>query len=275
MGGGGKGGGEELGLCPHPPGCWSTGMGEKAGFHLAKNAQRRRGSFPSLPQDFSRSCPKGGIFPPSVPASVPGPASSLERAGFARPSPAAAVAPRPEGWRWAGGPARRPGQAHSRRAKAQRCPPPCLPGNLCQAPEGPGPLLNIDFFLLLLFFFSRSLPPKSLQTRIRPSEKRQITPGGETILGLRSIRRRKAFRIRFTCGCAGCWCVSEHAALQLQSKPMPVPPLLPGRLSGLRFLDRKERERCLCLKTASGFHTHRNKQTFCIKIGGFVLGKKK
>lgn len=61
------GGGEELGLCPHPPGCWSTGVGEKAGFHLAKNAQRRRGSFPSPPQDFSRSCPKGGLFPPSVP----------------------------------------------------------------------------------------------------------------------------------------------------------------------------------------------------------------
>lgn len=54
---------EELEPCLHSPGCRSTEVGEKAGFHLAKNAQRRSGSSPSRPPRLLPRLPPRRIFP--------------------------------------------------------------------------------------------------------------------------------------------------------------------------------------------------------------------
>lgn len=106
--------GEELELCLHSPGCRSAEVGEKAGFHLAKNAQRRRGSSPSRP-------PR--LFPRLPPRRI-SPGRALREGDFSpsrhRFPPAFPAAQSRDGAGQGGGPA----GLHSRWAKPQAALPP-------------------------------------------------------------------------------------------------------------------------------------------------------
>lgn len=214
----------ELGLRPHPPGCWSTGVGEKAGFHLAKNTQAAR--FPSLPtsqadssppspRDFSRSCPKGGLFSPeaapSHPVALPRQqhccAARLCRAqpgcvepqpDFAEPNPA--LRSRAQLCRaparlllWPRSPGagaghrdlvRRPCPAHSGGAKPRGCCP-LAARKLAPRPGGPQPTLGTSVFPLL---------PSRKPSNANANSAEQMTAGGQTILASQGIRKLKTFK---------------------------------------------------------------------------------
>lgn len=195
-------GGEELELCLHSPGCRSTEVGEKAGFHLAKNAPRRRGSSPSRPPRLfprlpprrispGRALREGYFFPPG---------QSLPTRAHRSPAPPL-QRPR-DGAGQGGGPARlipagqNPTLPSLPRADRERVP----------SPGGPQSTPDRRFF--------RSLPPKSLQRACKSAErKRQLGPRGRMDLASQGLREGKA---------------SPVAALLPQGKPRAVPPLLPG-----------------------------------------------
>lgn len=96
-----------------------------------------------------------------------------------------------------------------------------MTGDVCQAQEGRGPLLNVDFSALSL--------QKAFSALADPAErKRRLSPRGRVDLASPGLRERKSFQHP-----------SPVAVLLPQSKATAVPPLLPP---GLRVWDSRDGE---------------------------------
>lgn len=210
-------------------------MGEKAGFPLA---ERHKGGAVPFPPDltgwFLASLPPGS--PPAVPdrrAISPGDSPCPPRRPAALPGQQhpCATGPRSAQPGRCTGPAARGlplGRGRSPAPRPGSHPPPApalLPGDLFRAQEGSSPLSNTGF------------PAPSLQKAFKRERKFSRAKRGRSHPAGERFWRYRGSETEKISGSASP--VAGAGSLQLQSKTVPVPPLVPGGLSGLGFLHSK------------------------------------